>query len=196
VILNRLRDLEVATLKATIDASQSLPPDCWLSVNSSPHLLTDTETLSRILGTTKRPIVIELSEHELVTDYESISTALGRLGPSYSLAVDDAGAGFASLRHILEARPAYVKLDLALIQGLADDVARRALVAAMVHFASDAGFTLIAEGVEHKADLRALRVLGVHMGQGYLLGKPERVDSVRSRGTQAVSQQRTVPTES
>jgi len=196
VILNRLRDLEIATLKATIDASQSLPPDCWLSVNSSPHLLTDTETLTRILGTTKRPIVIELSEHELVTDYASISAALGRLGPSYSLAVDDAGAGFASLRHILEARPAYVKLDLALVQGLADDVARRALVAAMVHFASDAGFTLIAEGVESRADLRALRVLGVHMGQGFLLGRPERVDSGHFLGTQAVSQQRTVTTES
>jgi EAL domain-containing protein (putative c-di-GMP-specific phosphodiesterase class I) len=196
VLLNRLRDLEIATLKATIDAAQSLPPDCWLSVNSSPHLLTDTETLTRILGATTRPIVIELSEHELVTDYESISAAMGRLGSNYSLAVDDAGAGFASLRHILEARPAYVKLDLALIQGLAEDVARRALVAAMVHFASDAGFTLIAEGVEHKADLRALRVLGVHMGQGFLLGKPERVESGRFQGTQAVSPQRTVTTES
>jgi len=196
VILNRLRDLEIATLKATIDASQSLPPDCWLSVNSSPHLLTDTETLSRILGATKRPTVIELSEHELVTDYESISAALGRLGPSYSLAVDDAGAGFASLRHILELRPAYVKLDLALVQGLAEDATRRALVAAMVHFAAEAGFTLIAEGVESKADLRALRVLGVHMGQGFLLGKPERVDSARFQGAQAVSPQRTVTTES
>jgi EAL domain-containing protein (putative c-di-GMP-specific phosphodiesterase class I) len=196
VMINRLRELEVATLKVTIDASQSLPPDCWLSVNSSPHLLTDTETLSKILGTTKRPIVIELSEHELVTDYESISAALGRLGPGYSLAVDDAGAGFSSLRHILETRPAYVKLDLGLVQGLAEDAARRALVAAMVHFAAEAGFTLIAEGVESKADLRALRVLGVHMGQGFLLGKPERVDSAGFRGTQAVSRQRRVTTES
>jgi EAL domain-containing protein (putative c-di-GMP-specific phosphodiesterase class I) len=195
VIVNRLRDLEVATMQATIDASPSLPPACWLSINSSPHLLTDTETLSAIVGSTQRAVVIELSEHELVTDYESISSALGRLGPSYSLAVDDAGAGFASLRHILEARPADVKLDLALVQGLAEDATRRALVAAMVHFASEAGFTLIAEGVESKADLRALRVLGVHMGQGFLLGKPERVHSAGSRGTQAVSQQRTVTTE-
>jgi EAL domain-containing protein (putative c-di-GMP-specific phosphodiesterase class I) len=177
VIMNRLRDLEVATLQATIDASHSLPPESWLSVNCSPHLLTDTETLSPILGLTQRRVVIELSEHELITDYESIATALGRLGPSYSLAVDDAGAGFASLRHILETRPAYVKLDLALVQGLAEDATRRALVAAMVHFAAEAGFTLIAEGVESKADLRALRVLGVHMGQGFLLGKPERIRS-------------------
>lgn len=191
VIMNRLHDLEVATLKATIDASQSLPSDCWLSVNSSPHLLTDTETLAAILGSTKRPVVIELSEHELVTDYESIASALERLGPSYSLAVDDAGAGFASLRHILEARPAYVKLDLALVQGLAEDATRRALVAAMVHFAAEAGFTLIAEGVESKADLRALRVLRVHMGQGFLLGKPERIREVGFRPTLSAAERRT-----
>jgi EAL domain-containing protein (putative c-di-GMP-specific phosphodiesterase class I) len=195
VIVNRLRDLEVATLQATIDASPSLPPACWLSINSSPHLLTDTEALSAIVGSTQRPVVIELSEHELVTDYESIASALGRLGPSYSLAVDDAGAGFASLRHILEARPAYVKLDLALVQGLAEDATRRALVAAMVHFAAEAGFTLIAEGVESKADLRALRVLGVHMGQGFLLGKPERIRSDSFRPKPSAADRRTATTQ-
>jgi EAL domain-containing protein (putative c-di-GMP-specific phosphodiesterase class I) len=139
--------------------------------------------------------VIELSEHELVTDYESITSALARLGPSYSLAVDDAGAGFASLRHILEARPAFVKLDLALVQGLAEDATRRALVAAMVHFAAEVGFTLIAEGVESKADLRALRVLGVHMGQGFLLGKPERIREAGFRPTLSAAERRTVTTQ-
>jgi EAL domain-containing protein (putative c-di-GMP-specific phosphodiesterase class I) len=195
VMMNRLHDLEVATLQATVDASPSLPHDCWLSVNSSPHLLTDTEALSTILGSAHRPVVIELSEHELVTDYESIALALGRLGPSYSLAVDDAGAGFASLRHILETRPAYVKLDLALVQGLAEDATRRALVAAMVHFASEAGFTLIAEGVESKADLRALRVLGVHMGQGFLLGRPERIRSGSFRPKPRAADRRTATTQ-
>jgi EAL domain-containing protein (putative c-di-GMP-specific phosphodiesterase class I) len=96
------------------------------------------------------------------------------LGPRCSLAVDDAGAGFASLRHILEVRPAYVKLDLALVQGVSEDDARRALVAGMVHFARDAGFILIAEGIETPADLATLRMLGVEMGQGFLLGRPDR----------------------
>lgn len=196
VMVNRLRDLEVATLRALIDASPLLPPDCFLSVNSSPSMLTDTEALSAILDEAKRPVVLELSEHELVTDYESISSALQRLGPAYSLAVDDAGAGFASLRHILEARPAYVKLDIALVRGLAEDMTRRALVAAMVHFAADAGFTLIAEGVETEADLVALRALGVHLGQGYLLGKPERLQPTAFGAMRAVGRRRALTTES
>jgi EAL domain-containing protein (putative c-di-GMP-specific phosphodiesterase class I) len=118
--------------------------------------------------------VIELSEHELIEDYAPIRTAIQSLGSRCSLAVDDAGAGFASLRHILEVRPAYVKLDLALVQGVSDDVTRRALVAGRVHFASDANFTLIAEGIETPADLATLRMLGVVLGQGYLLGRPDR----------------------
>jgi EAL domain-containing protein (putative c-di-GMP-specific phosphodiesterase class I) len=172
--LGRLRELEVATLGAALDAARELPRDCWLSVNASAELLSGDGTLAGILDGTRRRLVIELSEHELIQDYAPIRTAIQSLGPRCSLAVDDAGAGFASLRHILEVRPAYVKLDLALVQGVSDDVTRRALVAGMVHFARDANFTLIAEGIETPADLATLRMLGVLLGQGYLLGRPDR----------------------
>src|SRR5207244_138029 len=127
-----------------------------------------------ILDPLRRTTVIELSEHELITDYKPIATAMQRLGPHRSLAVDDAGSGFASLRHILEVQPAYVKMDIGLVQGAATDLSRRALVAGFVHFARDADFTLIAEGIESPEDLKTLKGLGVAMGQGYLLGRPER----------------------
>lgn len=179
-LLGRGGDLEVATMKAAVKAAAQLPADCWVSVNASAALLTDTDTLAAILEPVRRPIVIELSEHELITDYEPISAAMRRLGPGCSLAVDDAGAGFASLRHILEVRPAYVKMDIGLVQGAATDLTRRALVAGFVHFARDAEFTLIAEGIENVEDLETLRRLGVAMGQGYLLGKPDRVGSFRT----------------
>jgi EAL domain-containing protein (putative c-di-GMP-specific phosphodiesterase class I) len=94
--------------------------------------------------------------------------------------VDDAGSGFASLRHVLEIKPAYVKLDLGLVQGVAEDATRRALVAGFAHFAHDAGFSLIAEGIEIQADLDVLRRLGVTMGQGYLLGRPQPVTEAAS----------------
>ena len=175
--LGRLRELEAATLNAALDAASELPKDCWLSVNTSADLLGDVGPLAAILKRTRRRLVIELSEHELIEDYAPITAAMRALGPRCSLAVDDAGAGFASLRHILEVRPAYVKLDLALVQGVSEDVSRRALVAGMVHFARDAGFILIAEGIETPGDLAALRMLGVEMGQGYLLGRPDRRQS-------------------
>jgi EAL domain-containing protein (putative c-di-GMP-specific phosphodiesterase class I) len=177
-LVGRQRDLELATLRAAVAAERKLPAECWLSVNSSPELLADSGALAPILRPATRPIVIELSEHEAVADYEPIASALDRLGPERRLAVDDAGAGFASLRHILEIRPAFVKLDIGLVQGVATDPTRRALVAGFVHFAQDARFTLIAEGIEDSKDLGVLRHLGVTLGQGFHLGAPVRAPEV------------------
>ena len=85
------------------------------------------------------------------------------------LAVDDAGAGFASLRHILELDPAFVKLDISLIRGIDRDPAKQALVAGMRHFARTTKRRLIAEGVETEAEARTLAELDVRLVQGYLI---------------------------
>ena len=95
------------------------------------------------------------------------------------LAVDDAGAGFASLRHILELRPAFVKLDRSLISGLEADDVRQAMIVALRHFARATGCLLVAEGIETDAELTALRALDIQLGQGYLLGRPLPVDEAR-----------------
>ena len=179
-LVGRLRDLEIATMRAAVMEARHLPEDCWLSANASPGLLVDTDLLASILEPIRQPVIIELSEHEVITDYKPIAAALGRLGPRRSLAVDDAGAGFASLRHILEVRPAHVKLDLGLVQGVATDLTRTALVAGFVRFAHDAEFELVAEGIETQEDLDALTRLGVGLGQGYLLGRPERASAAAS----------------
>ena len=92
--------------------------------------------------------------------------------PNVEVAIDDAGAGFANFRHILELRPAYVKLDRSLIAGIDKDLIRRELVRGIVPFVRTAQCRLIAEGIETKAELAALRALGVPLGQGYLLGRP------------------------
>lgn len=171
-VAGQLRQLEVATMAAAASAAANLPSDCWLSLNCSPDLLIDTDVLAGLLAPIRQPIVLELSEQHMIKDYEPIAAALGRIGPKVRLAVDDAGAGFASLRHILEVRPQFVKLDIGLVQGVATDLTRTALVAGFVRFAADAGFELIAEGIETNADRLALRRLGVELGQGYLLGRP------------------------
>jgi EAL domain-containing protein (putative c-di-GMP-specific phosphodiesterase class I) len=173
---DRLRELEVATLGAAAEASPALPADVWLSVNCSPDLLVDTDALAAVLAPVHRDIVLELSEQDAISDYSPIAEAVARLGPRFRLAVDDAGAGFSSLRHILEVRPQLVKLDLGLVQGVATDLTRTALIAGFVRFAADAHFELIAEGIETEADYVALRHLGVELGQGYLLGRPELAD--------------------
>ncbi len=174
----RMHDLELATLRAAAKASIALPSDCWVSFNCSEALLLDTDVLADVLEPIRREVVIELSEQDLISDYGPIAAAMARLGPGRRLAVDDAGAGFASLRHVLEVRPQFVKLDIGLVQGVATDITRTALVAGFVRFATDAGFDLIAEGIETDADRRALRRLGVRLGQGYLLGRPLRATDI------------------
>jgi EAL domain-containing protein (putative c-di-GMP-specific phosphodiesterase class I) len=116
--------------------------------------------------------VLEVTEHAPIADYPAFRAAMDALGPNVEFAVDDAGTGFASLRHILELRPAFVKLDRWLVAGLESDDARQAMIVGLCHFASVTGCRLIAEGIETEGELTVLRALTIELGQGYLLGRP------------------------
>jgi len=89
------------------------------------------------------------------------------------LAVDDAGAGFASLRHILRLRPDIIKIDLELTRGIDADPARRALASALVTFAAEMSAVVVAEGVETAGELAVLRDIGANAAQGFYLGRPQ-----------------------
>src|SRR5439155_21448790 len=132
------------------------------------------EPLEALLGRWGWRVVLELTEHMQVADYGLLRGAIKRLGPNVKLAVDDAGAGFSSFRHILELRPDYVKLDRTIVHAIGHDPARQALVAGMAHFAGRTGAPLIGEGVETEAEARDLVRRGVLLGQGYHLGRPGR----------------------
>jgi EAL domain-containing protein (putative c-di-GMP-specific phosphodiesterase class I)/FixJ family two-component response regulator len=166
-------DYELAAIEAALQASADLAPDRFISLNASPALVLDTGRLGPVLASTDRHVVIELTEHARIDHYADLRAALVTLGPHVSLAVDDAGAGYASLRHILELRPAFVKLDLSIVTGIEHDPVRQALVSALVYFAGKTGSELIAEGIETETEADVLRALGVSFGQGYLFGRPE-----------------------
>ena len=164
--------LETATLRAAFEAASVLPARAYLSVNASPALIRSGE-LAAILRGFDRPIALEITEHVAIDDYEAVRADLAALGPGVRVAVDDAGAGYASLRHILELAPDFVKLDIGLIRHIDSDPARQALVAGMGYFAVKRKIRLVAEGVETPAELDALRSLGISYGQGYLFGRPQ-----------------------
>lgn len=167
------RELEAATLEAILEASGPLPAAAWLNLNVSPEFVLAGEPLASLVRRWGYwQIVLELTEHIEVTDYAGLREAIRGLGPNVRLAVDDVGAGFASFRHILELRPDYVKLDRGLVRTIGRDPARQALVAGLAHFALKTGAILVAEGVETEAEARRLRELGVHLAQGYRLGRP------------------------
>ena len=166
-------ELEAATMAAALDAAPDLPRGVWLSLNVSPAFLMDAFRPRRILGDRRgRPLVLEITEHVAIENYERFRAAVGALGSSVSFAVDDAGAGYSSFRHILELRPDFVKLDIGLVRGLDRDDVRQALVAGIVYFARRTGCRLVAEGVETEGERATLQKLGVQLGQGYLLSRP------------------------
>jgi len=165
-------ELESACLSAAVSASPQLPGAGFLSLNVSPALLLERRRLRQCLRGRGRPVVLEVTEHVAIEDYSAIRAAVSSLGSDVRIAVDDAGAGFASFRHILELRPDFVKLDIGLVRDIDRDDVRQALVAGIVYFARKSGCQLIAEGIETPGERDQLRSLGVELGQGYLLGRP------------------------
>jgi EAL domain-containing protein (putative c-di-GMP-specific phosphodiesterase class I)/DNA-binding response OmpR family regulator len=166
-------EYEFAAVEAAVAAASGLPADTFLSLNLSPDVLVSSAgQLAQLLARADRQIVIEVTEHAQIDDYDAFRSAVRGLG-NVQLAVDDAGAGYASLRHILELGPTYAKLDISLVRGIDGDPQRQALAAGLAHFAARGGCQLIAEGVERQAEARTLGDLGVELGQGYLFGRPE-----------------------
>ena len=165
-------ELESATLRAAIAASEVLPGGCFLSLNVSPTLILAGDELRAILATRTRPIVLEVTEHDTIDDYGALRSAFVALGSGLRLAVDDAGAGVANFNHLVELRPQLVKVDIGLVRGVNADLTRQALIVALLHFAGATDCHVVAEGIETEAERAVLEKLEVEFGQGYLFGRP------------------------
>jgi len=164
--------LEMACLNAQVEQAKRLPEGSFLSLNVSPALAICLTPLLDVVASTDRFTVLEVTEHVEIEDYPRLMAALNQVRPHARLAVDDAGAGYAGLRHILELRPEFVKLDISLVRNIDSDPARQAMVAGMARFAESVGCALIAEGIETEGELAALRLLRVGFGQGFHLARP------------------------
>ena len=166
-------ELEVAVILRALEALPLLPEGTYLSVNASPGTVAAGALAPVLEGLPPGRILLEVTEHVAVADYEALLAELARLRAcGIRLAIDDAGAGYSGLQHILRLRPDVIKLDMSLTRGVDADASRQSLAAAMVHFAGKTGARIVAEGIETAEELAGLAALGVHDGQGYLLGRP------------------------
>jgi PAS domain S-box-containing protein len=166
-------ELELAAIEKALATLQRLPSDLYLSLNASPATLASPRLVELLTAAPTERLVLELTEHLPVADYDILSAPLNRLRRlGVRLAVDDAGSGFASLQHILNLAPDTIKLDRALVQDVDTDPARASLVVSLVLFADRLGATLVAEGIEKPQERAALQDLGVRYGQGFHLGPP------------------------
>jgi EAL domain-containing protein (putative c-di-GMP-specific phosphodiesterase class I) len=166
-------DLELLAIERAIEAFSTLPASVSLSVNASPETLCSPKLLGILEAAAADRLIVELTEHAAIADYPGFNNAVSGLRErGIRLAVDDAGAGFASLRHILDVRPEIIKLDLTLTRRIHRDAGRRALASALCDFARNLGAQVIAEGIEEQQELDELLGLGIDYGQGYFLGEP------------------------
>jgi EAL domain-containing protein (putative c-di-GMP-specific phosphodiesterase class I) len=165
-------DLELLAVAAAVNQVDQIPPGAYLSVNVSPATATHP-ALAGLLDACRHRIVLELTEHTRIDEYDCLLAALDTLRDGgIRLAVDDAGSGYATLRHILRLHPHIIKLDIDLTRGIDSDPARRALAMSLVSFADEIHATITAEGIETRAELETLRRLRVQSGQGYHLARP------------------------
>jgi EAL domain-containing protein (putative c-di-GMP-specific phosphodiesterase class I) len=186
-------ELELAAAKAALECLPYLPEDILLGINLSPATLLSEDLEPLIAAVPAGRIVVEVTEHAAVNDYAGLAQALAPLRQRVRLAIDDVGAGYSGMRHILDLRPDLIKLDMSLVRDIDKDPARRALAVALVGFAAGIDSQIVAEGVETAAELAVLRELGVPKAQGYYLCRPMPLMAVRQflLGVRASSGQRT-----
>lgn len=185
--IGRGPELEFLALETALLAAAELPIHIYVAVNLSPSACLDPRLsdIVRDSGLNPGRLVVELTERLAVTDYARLAAALAPLrSVGVRIAVDDVGAGFSSMRHILRLNPELIKLDRTIIAGIDSAPNQRALCAAMVIFSSQIGASLVAEGIETNAELTAVTETGVSTGQGYLLGRPSVLQSDWSRWRQ------------
>lgn len=166
-------ELELLAARSALGALDELETNVYLGLNVSPETAGDAGFQALVLDAAPERTVIEITEHAPIGDYDEFARSIEPLRMAgVRVAVDDAGAGFASLRHILSLAPDIIKLDITLTRDIDVDRSRRALARALISFGAETGAALVAEGIETDDELECLRDLGVTAGQGYLLGRP------------------------
>ena len=174
--IGRGLELELLAVECALESLKQVPKDFYVSVNASPDTIMSGALHQVLERAGKKNLVVEVTEHQQVDDYAALKKALQPISKYARIAIDDVGSGYAGLRHLVDLGPDMLKLDMTLTRDIHQDLARCALVGAMVRFSEAIGSKLIAEGVEHAEEAEVLKKLGVEYAQGYYFGKPMPVE--------------------
>jgi EAL domain-containing protein (putative c-di-GMP-specific phosphodiesterase class I)/FixJ family two-component response regulator len=171
-------ELELTAVEAAVRELDRVPSGGFMTVNVSASAVLQADLEGVLSRTPATRIVLELTEHTRIEDYEPVRAAIAahhRRG--VRLAVDDTGAGYAGLQHLLRLRPDIIKLDIDLTRGIDVDPARHALAGALMTFAHEIDAMVVAEGIETSGELEALQALHVPWGQGFHVAEPHLLPS-------------------
>jgi len=173
------QQLEIVAVTAALAQLAQLPAGVFISLNVSPITAGSPELRSLIKPKQRKRVVFEIKEDAAVEDYQRFTGAIDELrSAGVRIAVDDAGIADVSLRHMLDIRPDFIKIDTDVTRGVDHDPVRQAIVTAFRSVAAQAGALSLAEGIETEEELEMLRSLHIDLGQGYLLGRPAYVENL------------------
>jgi EAL domain-containing protein (putative c-di-GMP-specific phosphodiesterase class I) len=165
--------LERLALGRAITVLPLLMPQQYLAVNLTPLVAHQLAAAGEARAELLPNLVLEITEHEAVESYAELRRVLQpSRDQGLRLAIDDAGAGYASLKHVVELDPDIIKIDRSLVHGATTDRARRSAISAFILLGLDIGALVVAEGVDNQQDLQTVIDLGVDGAQGFLLAPP------------------------
>ncbi|HEY4355885.1 MAG TPA: EAL domain-containing protein [Acidobacteriaceae bacterium] len=179
--------VELCAVGKAVESLDELDKSVFVGINSSPDLVSTRKLAFVLRHVDLSRVVLEITEHATVDDYEALRAELAPLrARGLRLAIDDAGAGYSSMRHILSLHPDLIKLDMSITRDIDKDPKRRALAKALISFAHETKSLITAEGVETAEELEVLQNLGVDEVQGYFLGRPQPLQEAMATRTNFV----------
>ncbi|WP_062204229.1 EAL domain-containing protein [Demequina salsinemoris] len=166
-------DLQATVLRKALGLLPTLPAGTLLGLNLEPDTIASTQVREALLEHVDLSnVVVELTEHGSWSWDEIGPTVEELKARGARTAIDDAGAGYAVIHQIAQLEPYALKLDRVIVDGVAQDVGRQALVSMIIGMAKRAGAVVVAEGVENMIDAQRLIASGVTLAQGYLIAAP------------------------
>jgi len=167
-------ELEQMAVRRGLQLLEWAPDDLYVSVNMSSRAVLAMGVERVLRDWPLERLVLEITEHDAVQDYAALDQVLAPLRQrGLRLAVDDLGAGYASLQHLLRIKPDLLKVDISLTRDVDRDTRRQALISGLVRYATTSGSRVVAEGVETEAERNVLAELNVDAIQGYLVARPQ-----------------------
>ncbi len=166
-------EVERIIFRQALESRHRLPRNCFLSVNIGPAFLLSGMCEALHDQDDLTGLVFEVTEESSIADYRAVRQCLADVRQRGAMvAVDDAGSGYASLSHVLEIKPEFIKVDRRIVQNCHRDRAKSTLIEMLGAAANRMDAWIVAEGVECAEELEELILLGVPLAQGYFLGRP------------------------
>ncbi len=174
------RQLDHQCKMAALEAAKNRPEGKKLFINTLPTTLDDPDFLGEPAvdllhrhGLAPSEVVWELTERHAIENYDAFRTIMrDYLAMGYQVALDDLGTGYSSIQTITHVRPSYLKVDISLVKDIHLNLLKQELVSSLLILSRNINAHLVAEGIETEEELRAIRALGVTLGQGHLLSPP------------------------